>query len=158
MGSLYTNLKPKILFQSFEVKLWVLQESNIHYSPRIYTQRAMRHWHRLLREAVMPHPWRCPKPNWMGPWAAWAGEGSPAHSNRLELYDFWGFLETIVWFYELYSTETGQDLKEIMHLIQQRITLVLFDACVVICCFSNGQCICSVCKAVIIKEQDQQER
>ena len=20
----------------------------------------------------MPHPWRCSRPGWMGPWAAWA--------------------------------------------------------------------------------------
>jgi len=22
----------------------------------------------------MPHPWRCSRPGWMGPWAAWSGE------------------------------------------------------------------------------------
>ena len=24
-------------------------------------------------ELWMPHPWRCSKPGWMGPWAAWSG-------------------------------------------------------------------------------------
>ena len=27
----------------------------------------------LPRELWVPHPWRCPRPGWMGPWAAWAG-------------------------------------------------------------------------------------
>jgi len=31
----------------------------------------------------MPHPWRCPRPDWMGPWAAWAGGGQPAHGRGL---------------------------------------------------------------------------
>jgi len=32
----------------------------------------------LPREAVVPHPWRCSRPGWMGPWAAELLGGSPA--------------------------------------------------------------------------------
>jgi len=28
---------------------------------------------RLPERLWMPHPWRCSRPGWMGPWAAWAG-------------------------------------------------------------------------------------
>jgi len=26
---------------------------------------------RLPERLWMPHPWRCSRPGWMGPWAAW---------------------------------------------------------------------------------------
>jgi len=29
----------------------------------------------------MPHPWRHSRPGWVGPWAAWAGGGQPAHGR-----------------------------------------------------------------------------
>jgi len=32
----------------------------------------------LPREAVVPHPWQCSRPGWMGPWAAELLGGSPA--------------------------------------------------------------------------------
>ena len=31
-----------------------------------FTMRVVRCWHR------MPRPWRCSRPDWMGPWAAWS--------------------------------------------------------------------------------------
>ena len=48
-------------------------------------KRALRHWHRLHREAVVPHPWRCSRLGWIGPWAAELVGGSPAHSRELGL-------------------------------------------------------------------------
>jgi len=30
------------------------------------TVRAVRQWHRLPREAVVPHPWGCSRSDWMG--------------------------------------------------------------------------------------------
>jgi len=35
----------------------------------------------LPREAVVPHPWRCSRPGWIGPWAAELLGGSPAQSR-----------------------------------------------------------------------------
>jgi len=35
----------------------------------------------VLHRAVVPHPWRCPRP-WVGPGL----EGQPAHSWEVELY------------------------------------------------------------------------
>ena len=36
---------------------------------KFFTVRVVRSPERLW----MPHPWRCSRPGWMGPWAAWAG-------------------------------------------------------------------------------------
>jgi len=40
------------------------------------------------------HPWRCSRPGWMGPWAAWAGMKCggwwPDCGRGLELHDPWG--------------------------------------------------------------------
>ena len=48
----------------------------------------------------VPRPWRCSRQGWMGPWAAWAGEGQPAHG-----WNWIGFKvpsnPTIPWFYEM---------------------------------------------------------
>jgi len=35
----------------------------------------------VLCLSFMSHPWRCPRPGWMGPWAAWSGGWQPAHSR-----------------------------------------------------------------------------
>lgn len=40
------------------------------------TNNCMNYWHRIDRTVCsknlwMPCPWRCSKPDWMGPWAAW---------------------------------------------------------------------------------------
>ena len=47
-------------------------------------------YNRLPRDAVMPHPWRCSRPGWMGPWAAWAGGGQPCPWQGLKIEDLWG--------------------------------------------------------------------
>ena len=51
----------------------------------------------------MPHPWRSSSPDWMGPWAAWAGGWQPAHDKELELDVFLKSLTTqvILQFYDL---------------------------------------------------------
>ena len=43
--------------------------------------RTVRHLNRLLREAVVPDPWRCSRPGWMGPWAAELVGSSSAHGR-----------------------------------------------------------------------------
>ena len=35
-----------------------------------FTQRVVRHWHSCPEKLWVPHPWRCSRPGWMGPWAA----------------------------------------------------------------------------------------
>ena len=37
---------------------------------KLFTERVARPWHRLPRQAVVPHLWRHSRPGWMGPWAA----------------------------------------------------------------------------------------
>ena len=39
---------------------------NLNVRMKVCTQRAVRHWKRLPRELVMPHPWRCSKPRMDG--------------------------------------------------------------------------------------------
>jgi len=41
----------------------------------------------LPREAVVPHPWRCSRPGWMGPWAAEVGVAALPTAGKLELDD-----------------------------------------------------------------------
>jgi len=33
---------------------------------KFFTVRVVRHWHRLLREAVAVPPWQCSRPGWTG--------------------------------------------------------------------------------------------
>ena len=38
----------------------------------------------------MPHPWRCSRPGWMGPWAAWSSKWGgwwPCPAGGLEIHD-----------------------------------------------------------------------
>jgi len=37
---------------------------------KFFTWRVVRHWHRLPSKLWVPHPWRHPRPGWMGPRAA----------------------------------------------------------------------------------------
>ena len=37
-----------------------------------FTMIVVRCWHRLPERLWMPHPWRCSRPGWMGPWAVWS--------------------------------------------------------------------------------------
>jgi len=46
---------------------------------RLFALRVVRPWHRLPREAVGSLLLGCPKPGWMGLWAAWCDEEQPAH-------------------------------------------------------------------------------
>ena len=46
----------------------------------------------------MPRPWRCSRPGWMGPWAAWpsikcGGRWPGMWGGRLELHDPWGLFQ-----------------------------------------------------------------
>ena len=36
---------------------------------KLFTQRLVRCWHSCPERLWMPHPWRCSRPSWMGPWA-----------------------------------------------------------------------------------------
>ena len=47
-------------------------------------------WNKLPRELWVPHPWRCSRLGWMGPWAAWAGGGQPVHGRVVGLGGLWG--------------------------------------------------------------------
>ena len=51
-------------------------------------------WHCDLKPELCFHPWRCSRPAWMGPWAAWAGinveVGGPVCGGGLALHDPWG--------------------------------------------------------------------
>jgi len=46
----------------------------------------VRHWHRLPRELWAPHPQRCSRPGWMGPWAASSG------GWQLPIAQGWGWM------------------------------------------------------------------
>ena len=43
----------------------------------------------VVREAVVPHPWRRSRPGWMGPWAAWADGGQPCPWQGLGPRGLW---------------------------------------------------------------------
>jgi len=36
------------------------------------TMRVVMFWNSCPGRLWMPHPWRCLRPGWMGPWAAWS--------------------------------------------------------------------------------------
>lgn len=62
---------------------------------KFFTKRVMRCWHRLPRDPEwMPRPWRCSRPGWMGPWAAWDGGGQPCPWQGLGLGGQWGPFQT----------------------------------------------------------------
>ena len=44
---------------------------------KLFAQREVKHWKRLPREAVVPHPWMHSWPGWMGPGATWSGWWQP---------------------------------------------------------------------------------
>jgi len=48
---------------------------------KFFTQGAVRHQHRLPKEAVVSHPWRCSRPGWMGPEQPELVGGTPAHGS-----------------------------------------------------------------------------
>lgn len=37
----------------------------------------------IQRQSQMPHSWRCWRPGWTGPWAAWSAGGQPGHGKGL---------------------------------------------------------------------------
>jgi len=37
---------------------------------KFFTEKMVKYWNRLTREAGMPHPWRCTRLGWIRPWAA----------------------------------------------------------------------------------------
>ena len=39
---------------------------------KFFTIRVVRCWNSCPERLWMPHPWRCSRPGWMGPWAAWS--------------------------------------------------------------------------------------
>ena len=39
---------------------------------KFFTMRVVRCWNSCPERLWMPHPWRCSRPGWMGPWAAWS--------------------------------------------------------------------------------------
>jgi len=40
---------------------------------KFFTDRLVMCWNSCPERLWMPHPWRCSRPGWMGPWAAWSG-------------------------------------------------------------------------------------
>ena len=41
---------------------------------KFFSMRVVRCWNSCPQRLWIPvHPWRCSRPGWMGPWAAWAG-------------------------------------------------------------------------------------
>ena len=40
---------------------------------KFFSKRVVRCWNSCPERLWMLHPWRCSRPGWMGPWAAWAG-------------------------------------------------------------------------------------
>jgi len=44
----------------------------------------VRHWHRLSREVVVPHPWGHSRSGWMGLWAPDGAVGVPAYCRGLD--------------------------------------------------------------------------
>jgi len=50
---------------------------------KLFTQRAVRPWHCCPEKLWVPHPWRCSRPGWMGPWAAWAGGWQSAYGSGI---------------------------------------------------------------------------
>ena len=39
---------------------------------KFFSMRVVRCWNSCPEKLWLPHPWRCSRPGWMGPWAAWS--------------------------------------------------------------------------------------
>ena len=55
---------------------------------KFFTTMVMRCWNNCPERLWMPHPWRCSRPGWMGPWAAWYGIG---HGGWQPCLQQWGW-------------------------------------------------------------------
>jgi len=71
-----------------------------------FTIRAVRHWHRLRREVVVPHPRTHSRSGWTGLWAPDGAVGVPAHCKGVWPRDFYRLplTPTILWVYNNYPT------------------------------------------------------
>ena len=82
-------------------------------------QKVVRPWHCCPEKLCVPHPWRCSRPGWMGPWATWA--------NGWQSYQWQGIgsrwsvrsllLQAIVWFYDLSSKNVCEDVPRLQSSI-----------------------------------------
>lgn len=68
----------------FKLKEWRFR---LNIRQKVFTQSAVRPWH-SCPELWVPHPWRCPRPGWMGPRAAWAGGGNQPTAGGWNLVIF----------------------------------------------------------------------
>lgn len=63
------------LSQSWGNSLPMVAVHQMASNPNLWSyQRVVRHWHWCPEKLWVSHPWRWPRPGWVGPWSTWSGE------------------------------------------------------------------------------------
>ena len=85
------NVLPNISVLKVDIKTISSSYLYIYIHTHTLNLRVVRHWNRMLREAVDAlRPWKHSRPGWMGLSASWSVGGVPAYSRGLELDDLKG--------------------------------------------------------------------
>jgi len=122
----------------------MLREVRQRWAPyflQLYSEgRAVRPWHSCSELWVL-HPWRCSRPGWMGPSAAWAGGGTQPMAGGWSSVIFKvpsnPSHSMIPWFYNPWSTSALGWIIPKVCCVQAHTHRVVHSA-VVCCCKISG--------------------
>ena len=86
----------------------------LHVRGKFFTERAVKCWHSCPDRLWMLHPWRCSRPGWMGPWAAW---------SSIKCGDWWPCLWQGDWNFMILGIPSNPSHSMILWSIFLRTTL-----------------------------------